>query len=103
MEDQLFEAKKALKSRANASGRLEDRLAKIDSELNRYRERYGKLERQNSSNKRPSEQSRNSRSRSLSPRKSEGCEGELVCIHICILAVNSTTTATITVVDGAMI
>ena len=77
MEDQLVQAKRALEDRAKASTRLENRLAKIDSELNTYRARYGKLERQSTS-KRVSEKSRSSRSRSLSPGGKQRMEGEQV-------------------------
>jgi hypothetical protein len=77
MEDQLFQAKRALEDRAKAARRLEGRLAKTDSELNRYRERYGNLDRQNKS-KRLSEKSRSSRSRSLSPGGREK-QSEQVC------------------------
>ena len=78
MEDQLFQAKRALEDRAKAATRLEGRLAKVDSELNRYRERYGTLDRQNKS-KRLSEKSRGSRSRSLSPGGRERLQSEQVC------------------------
>jgi predicted nuclease with TOPRIM domain len=60
MEEQLLQAKRALEDRTKASTRLQNRLAKIDSELNQYRERYGNLERQ-------TKKSPSSRSRSLSP------------------------------------
>lgn len=77
MEDQLFQTKRALESRTEASTHLEARLKKIDIELDQYREKYGKLEKQNKS-MRFSERSRNSRSRSLSPGGRKRSESEQV-------------------------
>ena len=47
LEDQLMQAKQALEARVKTSTRLEERLMKMDAELKRYRERFGKLEKQN--------------------------------------------------------
>jgi hypothetical protein len=78
MEDQLFQAKRAMEDRAKASTRLQDRLAKIEPELKQYRERYGRQNERQNKNQRLVEKSRSSRSRSLSPGGKERLENEQV-------------------------
>lgn len=77
MEDQLLQGKKALEEQAKASSRLQEHLATITSELNQYREKFGKLEGHDGS-KRLSERTRSSRSKSLSPGRKDRLESEQV-------------------------
>lgn len=81
MEEQLFQAKRALEDRVNTSSRLEDRLVRLDTELNRYRERFAKLEKQN---KKLADQIKSSKGSGLEKTNIEGTsENQKVLCQTC--------------------